>query len=72
MLKEKNPLLKLNLIEKKFILTEICIKIFESFYKIFDIILEDPIENFWFEFLGIVLGYSQIIYYWVDRTVSEY
>ena len=72
MLKEKNPLLKLNLIEKKFILTELCIKIFESFYKIFDIILEDPIENFWFEFLGIVLGYSQIIYYWVDRTVSEY
>ena len=72
MLKEKNPLLKLNLIEKKFILTELCIKIFESFYKIFDIILEDPIENFWFEFLGIVMGYSQIIYYWIDRTVSEY
>jgi hypothetical protein len=64
--------LKLNLIEKKFILAEICIKIFESFYKIFDIILEDPIENFWFEFLGIVMGYSQIIYYWIDRTVSEY
>ena len=72
MLKEKNPLLKLNLIEKKFILTEMCIKIFESFYKIFDIILEDPIENFWFEFLGIVFGYSQIIYYWIDRTVSKY
>ena len=58
MLKDKNPLLKLNLIEKKFILTEISIKIFESFYKLFDIILEDPIENFWFEFLGIAMGYS--------------
>ncbi len=72
MLKEKNPLLKLNLIEKKFILSEICIKIFEAFYKLFDIILEDPIENFWFEFLGIVMGYSQILYYLIDRTVSEY
>lgn len=72
MLKEKNPLLKLNLIEKKFILSEICIKIFESFYKLFDIILEDPIENFWFEFLGIVMGYSQILYYLIDKTVSEY
>lgn len=72
MLKEKNPLLKLNLIENKFILSEICVKIFESFYKLFDIILEDPIENFWFEFLSIVMGYSQILYYLVDRTVSEY
>ena len=72
MLKDKNPLLKLNLIEKKFILTEISIKIFESFYKLFDIILEDPIENFWFEFLGIAMGYSQILYYLVARTVSEY
>jgi hypothetical protein len=72
MLKDKNPLLKLNLTEKKFILTEICIKIYESFYKLFDIILEDPIENFWFEFIGIVMGYSQILYYLIDRTVSEY
>ncbi len=72
MLKEKNPLLKLNLIENKFILSEICVKIFESFYKLFDIILEDPIENFWFEFLSIVMGYSQILYYLVDKTVSEY
>jgi hypothetical protein len=70
MLKDKNPLLKLNLTEKKFILTEICIKIYESFYKLFDIILEDPIENFWFEFIGIVMGYSQILYYLIDRTVS--
>jgi hypothetical protein len=70
MLKDKNPLLKLNLTEKKFILTEICIKIYESFYKLFDIILEDPIENFWFEFIGIVVGYSQILYYLIDRTVS--
>jgi hypothetical protein len=38
---------------------------------LFDLILEDPLENFWYEIVGIVLGYIQILYYLIDKTVSE-
>jgi hypothetical protein len=71
MLKENNPLLKLDIKEKKSYLFSIITKVLESFYVLFDLILEDPLENFWYEIVGIVLGYIQILYYLIDKTVSE-
>ena len=71
MLKENNPLLKLDIKVKKSFLFNIIIKVLESFYALFDLILEDPIENFWYEIVSIVLGYIQILYYLIDKTVSE-
>ena len=70
MLKENNPLLKLDIKEKKSFLFNIIIKVLESFYSLFDLILEDPLENFWYEIVSIVLGYIQILYYLIDKTVS--
>ena len=70
MLKENNPLLKLDIKEKKSYLFSIITKVLESFYVLFDLILEDPLENFWYEIVSIILGYIQILYYLIDKTVS--
>jgi len=72
MLKENNPLLKIDIKAKKSYLFIIINKVLESFYALFDLILEDPIENFWYEITSIVLGYIQILYYLIDKTVSEF
>lgn len=71
MLQENNPLLKLDIKSNKSYLFSIIIKILESFYALYDLILEDPIENLWFEIISIILGYIQILYYLIDKTVSE-
>jgi len=71
MLKENNPLLKLDIKMKKSYIFSIIMKVLESFYALFDLILEDPLENFWYEIVSIVLGYIQILYYLIDKTVSE-
>ena len=70
MLKENNPLLKLDIKVKKSYLSSIIFKVLESFYSLFDLILEDPLENFWYEIVSIILGYIQILYYLIDKTVS--
>jgi hypothetical protein len=45
--------------------------IYEGLYELYRFILEDPFENFWFECIGIILGYAQIILYLVDKTVNK-
>ena len=70
MLKEKNPLLNIKIKEEKVTIEEIIINIMESFFTLFDLILENPIDNFWYEFIGIIIGYSQILLYIFDKTVS--
>lgn len=71
MLKDKNPLLKIDLKEEKLELFYFLKHIYEAFYNLFDLILEDPIDNFWYECFGMVLGYSQVLLYLVDKTVSK-
>lgn len=70
MLKEKNPLLKIKLKDEKGKIEEIYFNIIESLFDLFDLILENPIDNFWYEFIGIIIGYSQILLYIFDKTVS--
>ena len=42
----------------------------EALYSLFCFMLDDPIENFWFECISILLGYFQLLIYIIDETVS--
>ena len=70
MLKEKNPLLKLQLKKDKKLITNIYGDFIEGFYALYDFILENPIENFWYECFNIILSYLQLISLAFSETVS--
>ena len=70
MLKGNNPLLKINLKSQKSFLFQLTKNIVESIYSLFDLILENPIENVWLESFDILVGNCQLIVYMGDRTVS--
>ena len=72
MSKEKNPLLKIQLTKKKAFFFDFYNSSCESLYSLFDIILDNPIENFWLECFNILLGYSQLIAYIFNSNVSIY
>ena len=69
MLKEPNPLIDLHLEKKSIFVSNILKLIYDALYEIYRYILEDPFENFWFEAIGIVIGYLQILLYLIDKTV---
>ncbi len=71
MIREKNPLIELKFTDEKSSILEFCNSIMESFYTLFELILEDPIENFWFECFNIILGYMQLMCYIMDSTVNN-
>ena len=71
MLKEPNPLIDLSLEKKPIFISSFLKIIYEGLYELFRYILEDPFENFWFECIGIVIGYLQILLYLVDKTVNK-
>ena len=70
MLKEKNPLLKLNLKTEEPTLSKLLNNIFEALYELYDFILDEPIENFWYECINVILSYFQLITLMLDDTVS--
>ena len=72
MLKEKNPLLQLKLKNEKTFIRKILHNILQSLYALFELILENPIENFWFEILSIFICYIQIIMFIFNETVSQF
>ena len=45
--------------------------IYEALYELYRYILEDPFESFWFECIGIIMGYLQILLYLIDKTVNK-
>ena len=69
MIKEKSQLLRLNL-SKKDSSFELKSSLYESFYSLYSLILEDPIENFWLELFHILFGYLQLIAYLFDSIVN--
>ena len=69
MLKDKNPLLKLNLNDKNYV-SNAFRNIYEYLYALYDYILEDPIENFWYECFSILVSYLQLISFSFDEAVS--
>ena len=72
MIKEKNPLIDLKLSKKESNFNKLYKTSSETFYLLFDLILEDPIENIWFELINILSGYLQLLMYLLDPTVSIY
>ena len=70
MLKEKNPLLKLKLKKEKKLISNFLGDFIEGFYALYDFILENPIENFWYECFNIILSYLQLISLAFSETVS--
>ena len=70
MLKDKNPLLKIKFKKEKPRLSSIFNYIYESLYALYDLVLDDPIENFWYECLNIIISYLQLIAFIFDKTVS--
>ena len=69
MIKENNPLLKLNIEKKKSFTVEFYNSLSEDFYCLFDSLLEKPIESFWVECLHLFFGYTQIMAFIFDSTV---
>ena len=71
MIMEKNPLLKLKIQNRKSTLFEFYYSYSESLYELFDLIIENSIDNFWYECINILLGYFQLIAYMFDPIVSN-
>ena len=71
MLKEKNPLLKLKFKKEKSFFRKILNNILQSLYALFELILDDPIENFWFEVSSLFICYAQIIMFIFNETVRQ-
>jgi len=71
MLREKNPLLKLKLHKTASYLLKIYDNYTELLFSLYDLILENPVEIFWYEFIHIFVGYSQLVAYLFDATVSK-
>ena len=72
MIQEKNSIINIKLSKKSSTFNTLYKQISESLYLLFDLILENPIENIWFECLVILIGYSQLILFIFDPTVSVY
>ena len=71
MIKENNPLLRLKLQKSISPLMSLYENYVELFYDLYDIILEAPFENIWFEAIHILFGYCQLMAYLFDATVSS-
>ena len=69
MLKEKHPLLKLQLKSKKDSLNKKIQESYNALFTLFHLILEDTIENIIYEWINIILGYLQLIIFIFDNTV---
>ena len=70
MLKEKNPLLKLKVKKEKSFITKLVNNFSETLFALFELILEDPIENIYFEIISLFICYIQIIMFIFNETVS--
>ena len=68
---EKSSLLKIKLNKKELLIIKFYRNFVEGLYALFCFILDDPVENFWYESISISLGYFQILIYIIDESVSR-
>ena len=69
MLKEKHPLIKLELKSKKAALNIVIQESYNALFTLYYLILEDTIENIIYEIINIIIGYLQLIIFIFDYTV---
>ena len=67
-MKEKCSILKLKV--KKSKMSTSFNNFIESLYALYDYMLEDPIENFWYECINIIISYLQIMSFIFKKEVS--
>ena len=70
MIAEKSPLLKIELNKKELFIIKFYRDFVEGLYALYCFMLDDPIENFWYEIISISLGYFQLLIYVIDESVS--
>ena len=70
MINEKSPLLKIQLNKELSQLSKYYKDFIEGLYALFCLMLDDPVENFWYECISMSLGYFQLLIYMIDETVS--
>lgn len=70
MLIEKNPLLKLKMKKEKSFFIKILDNILESIFGLFELLLENPIENLPLEVISLFICYIQVIMFIFNETVS--
>jgi hypothetical protein len=71
MIKEKNPLLNLKIVKDKSPFLDFYNNNVEILFELFDLLLDNPFENIWFEFFKIFFGYIQLIAFGFDPSVSN-
>ena len=71
MIKEKNPLLELKLQRSVSFLMNFYNNNIESLYDLYEILLEAPFENIYFEIIHILFGYCQFMTFLFDVTVRS-
>lgn len=71
MINEKHPILNIKLNKELSILRQLYKEFIEGLYELFCLMLEDPVENFWYECISMALGYFQLLIYIIDETVSH-
>ena len=70
MINEKHTLVNIKINKKIYQLSLFYKEFIEGLYDLFCLLLENPIENFWYECICITLGYFQLLIYILDETVS--
>ncbi len=70
MINGKIQLLNIQFNQKISIFAKLYKEFNEGIYALFCFILDDPIENFWYECLSMILGYFQLLFFILDETVS--
>ena len=71
MIKEHN-IITIKIKKEQSLLTKLINNILESLFALFELILDDPIENFWFEIISLFICYIQIIMFIFNETVSSF
>jgi hypothetical protein len=72
MYNEKSPLLKIHLNSELSQFSKFYKEFIEGLYALFCLMLDDTIENFWYECISMSLGYFQLLIYMIDETVRQY
>ena len=65
-------ILKVEIDQKESKSNEIILNILDGVFEVFFYILKNPLDNFWWECISLVIQYSQLIIFTIDESVSNY
>ena len=65
-------ILKVEIDQKESKSNEIILNSLDGVFEVFFYILKNPLDNFWWECISLVIQYSQLIIFTIDETVSNY